>query len=90
MASGSATPNGRATPIAVTWDWRRKTPTAFVWRKRRYRIEIIQHSWVVETGWWNEQTRVIRYYNRVQAEGRLFDIYFDRREQEWFLERALN
>ena len=90
MASGSATPNGRATPIAVTWDRRRKTPTAFVWRKRRYRIEIIQHSWVVETGWWNEQTRVSRYYNRVQAEGRLFDIYFDRREQEWFLERALN
>jgi hypothetical protein len=76
--------------IVVTWDPLRRRPKAFVWRRRRYRIERVVQRWVIETGWWNDGIRVSRQYSRVSAEGRVFDIYFDRQSKQWFLERALN
>lgn len=76
-------------PIAVVWNRQLRRPTAFVWRRRRYRVERVMHTWVVETGWWDDSIRVDRRYCRVRAEGRLFDIYFDRLARNWFLDKAL-
>lgn len=45
--------------------------------------------WSIDTGWWDDEMRVDRRYLRVVAEGRVFDLCFDRRHRRWFLERAL-
>jgi len=80
---------GEATPISVTWDPERRSPTAFVWRRRRWRVERIERSWVTETGWWSDELHVSRRHDRVVAEGRVFDLYFDRVARAWFLERVV-
>ena len=101
---GRATPTGGASsvacrragglhrpePVAVVWDERQRRPAAFIWRGRRHRISRIVERWVVETGWWNDETHVSRSYSRVEADGRLFDLCYDRLAKAWSLERALN
>lgn len=103
MTSGGATPPetvpskaGRAGGlhrpelVAVVWDERRRQPSTFVWRGRRHRITRVVELWVIETGWWNDETHVSRSYSRVEAEGRLFDLCYDRLTKAWSLERTLN
>ena len=80
----------RPEPVAVTWDERQRRPSAFVWRGRRYRIARVVELWIVETGWWNDETHVSRSYSRVEADGRLFDLCYDRLTKAWSLERTLN
>ena len=86
----AAMSRGAATPIAVTWDRARRVPRSFLWRGRRYRVDDVLARWVVDTGWWNPATRTSRRYVRVVAEGRVFDLCYDRLRRGWFLERALN
>jgi hypothetical protein len=86
MRTGSTSP----TPVAVTWDRRRRAPVSFTWRRRRWHVEREVQTWVIDTGWWRDEIRVSRRYSRVLAEGRLFDLYFDRLTKDWFLEKALN
>ena len=81
---------GGATPIAVTLDRVRRVPRCFLWRGHRYRVDDVLARWVVDTGWWNPATRTSRRHVRVAAEGRVFDLYYDRLRKGWFLERALN
>ena len=81
---------GGATPIAVTWDRVRRVPRSFLWRGRRYRVDDVLARWVVDTGWWNPAIRTSRRYVRVAAEGRVFDLCYDRLRKSWFLVRALN
>lgn len=89
--SRGAPGNGsRGTPIAVTWSESQRLPVAFVWRRRRYRIERVLETWVIETGWWKDDGHVNRSYWRVRAEGRVFDLRYDRITKTWALERALN
>jgi hypothetical protein len=76
--------------VAVVWDDRQRRPAAFVWRGRRHRIARVVERWIVETGWWNDDTHVSRSYSRVEADGRLFDLCYDRLTKAWSLERALN
>jgi len=75
------------TPIAVVWRPLAHGPRAFVWQRRRWRVERVLQRWAVDTGWWNDDVRVDRRYFRVMADGRLFDIYFDRVQRRWFLAR---
>lgn len=77
-------------PVAVVWDDQASRPSAFAWRGRRYRIARVVEFWIVETGWWNDDTRVSRSYSRVEAGGRLFDLCYDRLAKAWSLERTLN
>ena len=79
-----------AASIAVSWDRERKTLTAFVWRDRRWRIERIERTWVVETGWWNDELRVNRSYSRVVAEGHWFDLCFDRIRRRGSVDKGMN
>ena len=88
--AGRPGPNGEATPIAVSWDERQRRPVTFVWRRRRYRIERVLETWVLETGWWKDDGHVSRSYWRVRAEGRVFDLRYDRLSKAWALERVLN
>jgi hypothetical protein len=81
---------GAGDSIAVAWDRERTAPTAFVWRGRRWRVERIDRTWVVETGWWNDELRVDRYYSRVVAQGRIFDLCFDRSLKRWSIDRIVS
>lgn len=89
---GSAKPGGNdaASPIAVSWDERQRRPVTFVWRRRRYRIERVLETWVLETGWWKDEGHISRSYWRVRADGRVFDLRYDRVTKAWALERVLN
>ena len=102
MSPGGATPQDRQRhpegrrgasdlgPIVVTWHQGQRRPVAFVWRGRRYRVERLLETWIVETGWWKDEGRVNRSYWRVRAEGRVFDLRYDRLTKVWTLEQALN
>jgi hypothetical protein len=102
MSPGGATPKGSQGhpegrrgapdlgPIVVTWHQGQRRPIVFVWRGRRYRVERLLENWVVETGWWKDEGHVSRSFWRVRAEGRVFDLRYDRLTKIWTLERALN
>jgi hypothetical protein len=76
-------------PIAVAWRSYTRAPAAFVWRKRRWRVDRILQRWSIDTGWWSDELHIDRRYLRVVAEGRVFDLFYDRRQRRWFLARAL-
>jgi hypothetical protein len=76
--------------IAVVWDPELRRPSSFLWRRRTFRVERVVRTWVLRSGWWSEQTEVSCHYWRVRAEGRLFDLSFDRIAKVWRLERVLN
>ena len=88
--AGRPGPNGAAAAIVVSWDERQRRPVTFVWRRRRYRIERVLETWVIETGWWKDDGHVSRSYWRVRAESRVFDLRYDRLAKTWALEQALN
>jgi hypothetical protein len=88
--AGRPGPNGAAAPIAVSWDERQRRPVTFVWRRRRYRIERVLETWVLETGWWKDDGHVSRSYWRVRADGHVFDLRYDRLAKAWALEQVLN
>ena len=88
--AGRPGPNGAAAPIAVSWDERQCRPVSFVWRRRRYRVERVLETWIVETGWWKDDGHISRSYWRVRADGHVFDLRYDRLAKAWALEQALN
>ncbi len=83
-----ARPAGAAT--AASRDQLQRRPVTFLWRRRRYRIERVLETWVLETGWWKDDGHVSRSYWRVRADGRVFDLRYDRLAKAWALERVLN
>ena len=87
--AGRPGPNGEAVPVAVTWDERQRRPIAFVWRRRRYRIERVLETWVLETGWWKDEGHISRSYWRVRAGGRVVDLRYDRLSKAWALDREI-
>ena len=88
--AGRPDPNGEAVPVAVSWDERARRPVAFVWRRRRYAVERVLETWVIETGWWKKSGHVSRSYWRVRAGGRVVDLRYDRLAKAWALERELS
>ena len=88
--AGRPGPNGEAVPVAVSWDERARRPVAFIWRRRRYQVERVLETWVIETGWWRDEGHVSRSYWRVRAGGRVVDLRYDRLARSWALERELS
>ena len=76
-------------PIAVAWRPHAHVPAAFLWRKRRWGVDRVLQRWSIDTGWWREELHTDRRFFRVVAQGRVFDLFYDRRQGRWFLERAL-
>src|SRR5439155_21349448 len=61
-------------------------PAAFTWRGRRYEVRDVIGRWLIEGRWWDEGRD--REYWRVEARGGVvIDLYLDRREDRWHLER---
>jgi hypothetical protein len=89
--AGSGTPRRAATPAPVTvaLDPVTRALVAFTWRRRRRLIDRIERTWVVETGWWSDELRVSRRFSRVVAEGRVFDLCYDRLARTWTLHRVV-
>jgi hypothetical protein len=87
---GRPGPNGQAVPVEVVWDGRQRRPVTFVWRRRRYQVERVLDTWVIETGWWKDDGHISRWYWRVRAGGRVVDLRYDRIGKAWALERVLS
>jgi hypothetical protein len=75
--------------IEVAWSSARRAPVSFVWRRRRWRIERVVDTWVVQTGWWSDTERTDRVFRRVRADGRVFDLCHDRIAKAWFLHKVV-
>jgi hypothetical protein len=63
--------------------------TAFIWRKRLYRVKEVLDSWREPCEWWNEEE--MRLFFRVNAGNSSGGIYeLCRIGKEWFISRALD
>ncbi len=63
--------------------------TAFIWRKRLYRVEEVIGWWREPSEWWNGQP--MRLFVRVNAKNSStgsYELY--KLEEEWFLYRVLD
>jgi hypothetical protein len=76
-------------PITVFRRPSTPAPAAFLWHTRRWRIDRVLQRWSIDTGWWSDELHVDRRFFLVVAQGRVFDLFYDRRQRRWFLERAL-
>ena len=64
-------------------------PTAFIWRKRLYRVIEILSWWREASEWWNGEP--VKVLIRVSAECQRAGIYeLCRRDSDWFLYRLLD
>lgn len=61
-------------------------PAAFLWRGRRHEVSDVIGRWRIEGRWWEDGRD--REYWRVEARGgAVFDLFLDRRDGAWRLER---
>jgi hypothetical protein len=61
-------------------------PSAFEWRGRRYEVADVIGRWRIEGRWWADGRD--REYWRVEARGgAVWDLYFDRANDRWHMER---
>ena len=61
-------------------------PSAFEWRGRRYEVADVIGRWRIEGRWWADGRD--REYWRVEARGgAVWDLYFDRANDLWHMER---
>jgi len=75
-------------PIKVQRN-RNSTITAFIWRKRLYRILGVIGWWREPSEWWNEKE--IRLFVRVNARNTSIGTYeLCKLDEEWFLHRVLD
>lgn len=75
-------------PIKVHLD-RDSLPTAFIWRKRLYRVVEVLSWWREPGDWWNGNG--LRLFVRVSAQNTsigIFELY--RLGESWFLQRVLD
>jgi hypothetical protein len=64
-------------------------PTAFIWRRRLYRVVEILSWWREASEWWNGEP--VRILIRVTAERRGAGIYeLCKSDSSWFLRRVLD
>lgn len=75
-------------PIKVHLD-KNSMVTAFIWRKRLYRVEQIVSWWREPAEWWNG--KAIRLFLRVNARNCSVGTYeLNKLGNEWFLSRVLD
>jgi hypothetical protein len=77
-----------AEPIKVHQD-KDSMITAFIWRKRLYRVKEVLDWWREPAEWWNEEE--MRLFFRVNAgnsSGGIYELY--KLGENWFLSRVLD
>jgi hypothetical protein len=63
--------------------------TAFIWRKRLYRVTEVIDRWREPSEWWNG--KAVRLFFRVNAKNTVSGIYeLCQLGEEWFLSRVLD
>ena len=75
-------------PVKVHQD-KASTITAFIWRKRLYRVKEVLDSWKEPSEWWKEKE--MRFFFRVNAANTsngTYELY--RLGEDWFLSRVLD
>lgn len=87
IAGGGSASAGkrREEVVEVSWDGRKRSPAAFVWRTKDYRVDALVQTWTLERAWWDPRRRVSRRCFRVLARGGLYDLAYDRLEDAWLL-----
>jgi len=63
--------------------------TAFIWKKRLYRVNEIINWWREPSGWWNG--KAMRFFVRINATNSstgTYELY--KMGEEWFLSRILD
>jgi hypothetical protein len=64
-------------------------PTAFIWRRRHYKVSEVLSSWWEPSRWWDGEPT--RFLMRVTATNRDTGIYeLCKRNGSWFLDRVLD
>ena len=64
------------------------TPSAFSWRGRRYAVAVVLKYWREAGEGWDPQRARDHECFRVEAEGGIYDLRFDRLAQQWRLARV--
>jgi hypothetical protein len=75
----------RERDIEVAWDGSRRAPASFTFDDRRYQVDALVQSWMIERAWWDPRRRLSRRCFRVLARGGLYDLAYDRIEDRWLL-----
>jgi hypothetical protein len=73
----------------ITHQSRPNVVTAFIWRRRLYRVLAIIGWWREPAKWWDNE--LIKFYIRVNARNTstgTYELY--KRGEEWFLHRVLD
>ena len=61
-------------------------PALFEWRGRRYQVTDVIGKWRIEGRWWADGRD--REYWRVEVRGgAVWDLYLDRQQRRWHMER---
>ena len=64
-------------------------PTAFIWRRRLYRVMEVHNWWWEPSEWWNG--KAARFFVRVNARNSSEGVYeLYRLGEQWFLYRVLD
>jgi len=64
-------------------------PTAFIWRRRLYRVINVLSWWREPSGWWHDEP--VRFSIRVTASHKTEGLYeLSRSNSHWLLERLLD
>jgi len=75
------------TTVDVDFNRATHTPSAFVWRGRRYCVSAVQERWRLVGAWWNGEGE--KTFFRVVADtGGIFRICYDHADHSWMLERV--
>lgn len=71
--------------VTVEWDTGRGRPRFFVRKDKRYAIDQVVSQWAVDTRWWDRERAVSRRCFRVIARGGVYDLVYDRLDEQWLL-----
>jgi hypothetical protein len=74
-----------AREVIVVWNGARRCPASFVDGNKRFVVDALIQTWTVERSWWDLRRRVSRRCFRVLARGGIYDLAYDRLEQQWLL-----
>lgn len=74
------------TPTTIQVITSKNKPIRFQWKRIWHSVTAIEDDWVDTGEWWNGEGEKTFY--RVICGEKLFEIYFDAKDQAWYLYKA--